>query len=410
MAKMMVNDDVEFRKRFREEGADWMRHLVKETVQSLMSADADARCGAGYGERSDERSNSRNGYRSRAWDCQAGSIDLQVPKLRSGSYFPHWLLEPRRRVDRALHQVVAECYVTGVSTRRVDKLVQTLGIDGIDKSQVSRIAKDLDVKVEEFRNRPLTGSPYRYVWIDALYIKAREGGRTVSVAVGIASAVNHDGKREIIGVDTFTSETGAAWTAFLRSLVARGLHGVQLVISDCHEGLKGAIAACLPGASWQRCRTHFMRNLLSHAPKKSHDFVATLVRSIFAQNDPDAAKSQFEAVVTQLERACLQKAAHVLAEARDDLLAYTAFPTQHWKQIWSNNPQERLNKEIRRRTDVVGIFPDRDAIVRLVGAVLAEQNDEWEVSRCYMTFNHEITRQLDTRLASAQSARSGKKR
>lgn len=406
MATTKMNDSMEFRKRFEEDGGDWMRHIVQQTVQSLMAAEADTQCNASYGERTEERSNSRNGYRSRPWDTRAGSIDLQVPKLRSGTYYPHWLLEPRRRVERALHQVVAECYVTGVSTRRVDKLVQMLGIDGIDKSQVSRISKELDQRVEEFRNRPLDGSPYRYVWIDALYIKSREGGRTVGVAVLVATAVNEAGQREIIGLDTCTSETGAAWTAFLRGLVARGLSGVQLVVSDCHEGLKSAIAACLPGASWQRCRTHFMRNFLSHVPKKNHDMAATLVRSIFAQNSEDAARAQFAVVCEQLERAGLDKAADVLGDAREDLLAYTTFPTQQWKQIWSNNPQERLNKEIRRRTDVVGIFPNRDAIIRLVGSVLAEQHDEWQVSRCYMSFTHETTKALDKRLLQDQTAKS----
>jgi transposase-like protein len=403
MAKTTMSDNSTLRKIFDEGGADWMRHLVEQTAQTLMNADADNQCGAAYGERSEERTNSRNGYRIRPWDSQVGSMDLQLPKLRTGTYFPHWLLEPRRRVDRALHQIVAECYVTGVSTRRVDKLVQALGIDGIDKSQVSRIAKELDGRVEEFRNRPLTGSPYRYVWIDALYIKAREGGRTVSVAVGVATGVNDAGHREIIGIETFTSETGAAWTAFLRSLVARGLTGVQLVISDCHEGLKGAIAACLPSASWQRCRTHFMRNLLCHERKKSHNLVATLVRSIFAQTDRPSTAAQFEAVCLHLERAGLEKAAEVLGDSRDDLLAYSAFPTQHWRQIWSSNPQERLNKEIQRRTDVVGIFPNRESNVRLVGAVLAEQNDEWEVTRCYMTFGHETTKLLDSEVAGRQS-------
>lgn len=406
MAMTKVNDSAEFRKRFEEEGSDWMRHMVQQTVQSLMAADAEVQCGAGYGERSGERTNSRNGYRPRPWDTRAGSIELQVPKLRTGSYYPHWLLEPRRRVERALHQVVAECYVTGVSTRRVDKLVQMLGIDGIDKSQVSRISKELDERVQEFRNRPLESSPYRYVWIDALYIKSREGGRTVGVAVGIATAVNEAGQREIIGLETFTTETGAAWTGFLRGLTARGLRGVQLVISDCHEGLKNAIAACLPGASWQRCRTHFMRNLMSHVPKKSFDMAATLVRSVFAQNSEEAARTQFAAVCEQLERVGLHKAADLLGDAREDLLAYTAFPTQHWKQIWSNNPQERLNKEVRRRTDVVGIFPNREAIVRLVGAVLAEQNDEWQVSRCYMTFAHETTKELDKKLLISETAKS----
>ena len=271
----------------------------------------------------------------------------------------------------------------GVSTRKVDRLVRSLNVDGISKSQVSRIAGELDESVKAFRERPLDGGPYRYIWLDATVLKAREGGRVVNVATLIAVGVNAEGKREILGIDVNTTETGAGWLAFIRGLVARGLEGVELAISDAHSGLKDAIASALPGASWQRCRTHFMRNLLTRVPKKAHGAVATIVRSIFAQPDTDAVHSQFCRVVDQL-RDKFDKAATCLEEAADDLLAFAAFPKAHWKQIWSNNPQERLNKEIKRRTDVVGIFPNREAIIRLVGAVLAEQHDEWIVARRYM--------------------------
>jgi transposase-like protein len=260
---------------------------------------------------------------------------------------------------------------------------------------VSRISVELDARVEEFRNRPLDGTSYSYVWIDALYIKVRDGGRIANVAVAVATAVNSRGNREIIGIDTFTNEDGSAWTAFLRSLVARGLRGVELVISDCHVGLKLAIAAVLPGATWQRCRTHMARNVLTHVPKNAQDMVATLVRSVFAQPDAKAVKAQYQRVIEQLEQVGLKKAAAILEDAENDLLAFCAFPKTHWRQIWSNNPQERLNKEIRRRTDVVGIFPNRESVIRLVGAVLAEQHDEWQVSRCYMTFSKDAVAPLD---------------
>ena len=314
-----------------------------------------------------------------------GTVDLQVPKLRRGTYFPDWLLQRRRRAEQALEQVVVESYVLGVSTRRVDGLVKALGIDGIDKSQVSAMSTSLDARVREFRERPLDSSPYPYVWVDALYMKVREGGRIVSVAVAVASGVNNLGKREIIGLDTFTNEDTEAWTRFLRGMVERGLCGVDLVVSDAHLGLKAAIDAVLPGSSWQRCRTHAMRNLLSYVPKHTQEVVATLVRSIFAQPDATAVRQQFDRVVAQLERSKFYRAAEVLSNCKEDLLAFTSFPKRHWRQIWSNNPQERLNREIRRRTDVVGIFPNRESIIRLVGSVLAEQHDEWLVSRRYMT-------------------------
>ncbi len=362
---------------------DVLRELVKVFVERLMAEQADAICGAPYGERSEDRVNKRNGYRARAVDTRVGTIEVGIPKLREGSYFPGWLVEPRRRAERALVAVVAECYVRGVSTRRVDGLVRTLGIEGISKSRVSEMAKDLDETVTAFRNRPLDAGPYTYVWIDALTQKVREAGRIRNVAALVATGVNAAGYREILGLDVVTSEDGAGWTAFLRGLVARGLHGVRLVVSDAHPGLKDAIASTLPGASWQRCRTHFLRNLLTRVPKSAGPFVATLVRSIFTQPDAEAVWAQFHRVIDQLQEK-FPAAAEMLDEAGPEILAFSSFPQAHWKQIWSNNPQERLNKEIRRRTDVVGIFPNRDAAIRLIGAVLAEQHDEWQVVRRYM--------------------------
>jgi putative transposase len=379
-----IEDLEEFRKQLEGADVDLLREMVKVFAEQLMGADADALCGADYGERSPERVNRRNGYRERAWDTRAGTIALAVPKLREGTYFPEWLLEPRRRAERAFVQVVAECYVRGVSTRRVEGLVRQLGIERISKSRVSEMATELDEAVESFRTRPLDGGPYTYVWLDALTQKVREDGRIVNVAALVATGVNAAGFREILGLDLVTSEDGAGWLAFVRSLVARGLSGVRLVISDAHPGLVDAISSTLPGATWQRCRTHFLRNLLAKVPKSAGPFVATLVRSIFAQPDAEAVWAQFHRVVEQLgER--FPAAAEMLADAGPDILAFTAFPQTHWKQIWSNNPQERLNKEIRRRTDVVGIFPNRAAAIRLVGMVLAEQHDEWQVVRRYMS-------------------------
>lgn len=371
------------RKHLDEDDNDLVREMVKAFAERLMSADADAVCGAGYGEVSPERVNSRNGYRDRRWDTRAGTIELAVPKLRSGSYYPDWLLEPRRRAEKALVAVVADAYLRGVSTRRVDKLVQTMGIEGISKSQVSRMAAELDEMVTEFRNRPLDNGPYTYVWADALTQRVREGGRIVNVAVVIAVGVNTDGHREVLGVDLITAEDGAGWLAFFRSLIARGLSGTALVISDAHEGLVGAVGATMQGATWQRCRTHYLRNLLTKVPKASQTMVATLVRTIFEQPDKESVWAQHARVVDQLAEQFPVAAEH-LADAANDVLAFTAFPKAHWRQIWSNNPQERLNKELRRRTDVVGIFPNRDAVIRLVGAVLSEQHDEWAVTRRYM--------------------------
>jgi putative transposase len=364
---------------------DLARAMLKSFAEVLMSAEASAMCGAGYREVSEERVNSRNGYRlPRAWDTRAGTIMLDIPKLRSGSYFPDWLLHPRRRAEQALISVICQAYVEGVSTRRVDDLVKAMGIEGISKSQVSDMAAELDAKVAEFRNRPLDAGPYRYLWIDALTQRVREGGRVVNVSATIACAVNADGIREIIGFDVVTTESTEAWREFLRGMVARGLTGVELVISDAHGGIKAAIAEVLSNATWQRCRTHFMANLATKVPKSSWPGVAALVRSIFEQPDRDATWNQLGDVVDRLTAAGFTQIAEVVLDAADDILAHTAFPVEHWTKIRSNNPQERLNKEIRRRTDVVGIFPNRAAVIRLVGALLAEQNDEWAIGRRYM--------------------------
>jgi putative transposase len=366
-------------------GGDLLAAMVKTFAETLMSAEASAVCEAGYGERAEERTNSRNGYRERRWDTRAGSIELAIPKLRRGSYFPGWLLEPRRRPEQAMVSVVAESYLLGVSTRRVDDLVKAMGIEGISKSEVSRMAAELDARVGEFRSRPLDAGPYRYLWIDALTQRVREGGRVVLVSVVIATAVNADGQREIVGFDVVTTEDTASWTAFLRGLVDRGLAGVELVISDAHGGIKAAIGAVFSGASWQRCRTHFMANLCSRVPKAKWPMVATLVRSIFEQPDRAATWAQLADVVDKLTVAGFDDAAGFLLDASDDILAFSAFPVEHWPKIRSNNPQERLNKEIRRRTDVVGIFPNRGAVIRLIGALLAEQTDEWAVTKRYMS-------------------------
>jgi putative transposase len=370
------------RKQVEEDAPDPLRSALREMVNALMNAEASSVCGAGYGERSAERSNQRNGYRERTLDTRMGTIELQIPKLRHGTYFPGWLLEPRRRAEKALTSVIAEAYLQGVSTRRVEDLVQSLGIEKISKSQVSVLAQELDHTVKSFRERPLTEG-FRYLWLDALVLKSREGGRIVNVACLVAVGVNEDGHREVLGLDVVTVEDGAGWLAFLRGLKARGLKGVALVVSDAHVGLREAVASVLPGASWQRCRTHFMRNLLTRVPKAAQGFVATLVRSTFAQPDAESVREQHRRVVEQLE-ARFPDAARMLAEA-EELLAFTSFPKEHWRQIWSNNPQERLNREIRRRTDVVGIFPNREAILRLVGAVLCEIHDDWAVVRRYMT-------------------------
>ena len=361
---------------------DFLREAMGVLVQAIMEAEVAVQIGAEHGERSPSRLTQRNGYRPRPWDTRVGTLELQIPRVREGSYFPT-LLEPRRRSERALLAVVQQAYVEGVSTRKVDALVKSLGCEGISKSQVSRICQELDQVVESFLGRPLDGGPYPYLWLDALTQKVREEGRIVNVSVVVATAVNTEGKREILGMDVGTSEDGAFWLGFLRSLVARGLSGVQLVTSDAHQGLKDAIATVFGEACWQRCRTHFMTNLLSKVPKRAQPWVATMIRTIYQQPSPEEVHAQHQRVVAQLEER-FPEAAGRLEEAGADILAFTAFPVAHWKQVWSNNPQERLNKEIRRRTDVVGIFPNRAAVQRLVGAVLAEQHDEWQVGRRYL--------------------------
>jgi putative transposase len=362
---------------------DLLRSLLTTFINTLMSAEADAVCGATYGQTSPERTNTRNGYRHREFDTRAGTLDVAIPKLRSGSYFPDWLLERRRRAERALTTVVATCYLLGVSTRRMEKLVETLGITRLSKSQVSVMATELDDAVEAFRTRPIDQGPYTFLAADALVLKVREGGRVVNVHALLAVGVNSDGHREILGLHVTSSEDGAGWLGFFRDLTARGLTGVALVTSDAHRGLVDAIGATLPGASWQRCRTHYAANLMSATPKSSWPWVRALLHSVYDQPDSASVHAQFDRVLDALGEKLPKVAAH-LDSARADVLAFTAFPKEVWRQIWSNNPQERLNREIRRRTDVVGIFPDRTALIRLVGAVLAEQHDEWTEGRRYL--------------------------
>ena len=363
---------------------DLLRELLTSFINTLMSAEADAVCGAAYGTSSPERTNRRNGYRGRDFDTRTGTLELEIPKLRTGTYFPEWLLERRKRAERALTSVVATCYLLGVSTRRMDKLVQSLGITTLSKSQVSEMAKDLDGQVEEFRTRSLADAgPFTFVAADALVLKVREGGRVVPVHALVATGVDADGHRQILGIQVTTSEDGAGWLAFFRDLVARGLSGVRLVTSDAHAGLVAAISATLPGAAWQRCRTHYAANLMSATPKSSWPWVKALLHSVYDQPDADAVNAQFDRIVDALTGKLPAVADHLEA-ARADILAFTAFPKEVWRQIWSNNPNERLNREVRRRTDVVGIFPDRGAVIRLVGAVLAEQHDEWIEMRRYL--------------------------
>ena len=362
---------------------DLLRSMVQTFAEALMGAEADAVCGAAYGERSDERRNTRNGYRRREWDTRAGTIDLAIPKLRAGSYFPDWLLERRRRAEAALVTVVATSYLLGVSTRRMEKLVETLGITRLSKSQVSEMARDLDAQVEAFRTRPLDAGPYTFVAADALVLKVRENGRIANVHALLATGVNAEGYREILGLHVTSAEDGAGWLGFFRDLAARGLSGVALVTSDAHRGLTEAIGATLPGASWQRCRAHYAANLMSVTPKSAWGWVRALLHSVYDQPDSESVHAQLGRVLDALDSKLPAVAAHLDA-ARADILAFTAFPKAIWRQIWSNNPQERLNREIRRRTDVVGIFPGRDSLIRLVGAVLAEQHDEWAEGRRYL--------------------------
>lgn len=359
---------------------DVLRQMIQFVAQRLMDMDVETLCGAGYDVKSSERANSRNGYRDRLWDTRAGSIDLKIPKLRAGSYFPPFL-EPRRTAEKALAAVIQEAYVQGISTRSVDELVKALGMSGISKSQVSRLCTEIDERVGAFLNRPIEGD-WPYLWIDATYVKVREAGRIVSVAVIIAVGVNTDGVREVLGMAVGPSEAEPFWTSFLRALTRRGLRGVRLVISDAHEGLKAAVAKVLK-ATWQRCRVHFMRNALAHAPKGQRQTVAALIRTAFAQETETDARRQWRVVADQL-RARLPKLAKLMDEVEADVLAFMTFPKAHRLQIHSTNPLERLNAEIKRRTDVVGIFPNEAAITRLIGALLLEQNDEWQLQRRYM--------------------------
>lgn len=356
---------------------DRIRVATETLYQELIDAEATAFIGAGPFERTSERITQRNGTRPRVLTTTAGDLDLTIPKLRAGTFFPA-LLERRRRVDQALFAVVMEAYLHGVSTRKVDDLVKALGADsGISKSEVSRICAGLDAEVAQFRDRTLSSLDYPYVFLDATYVKARVNHRIVSQAIVVAVGVAADGRREVLGFDVGDTENEGFWTAFLRSLKARGLDGVKLVMSDAHSGLKKAIGTVFQGASWQRCRVHFMRNVLSAVPKGSQEMVASIIRTIFAQPDRDHIHSQFREVTAMLKRSH-PKVAVMLDEARHDLLAFASFPQRHWRQIWSTNPLERVNKEIKRRTDVVGVFPNPAALLRLAGAVLVEQHDEWE--------------------------------
>lgn len=385
------------RKAQMHEDADFLREGVRVLSQALMELEVSEQLGANKHERTEGRKGYRNGYREREWDTRVGTVELSIPKVREGSYFLS-LLDPRKRAERALVAVVQEAYVQGVSTRKVDDLVKSLGMTGISKSQVSRLCQELDEEVERFLNRPLEGE-YPYVWLDATFVKARQNHRVVSQAVVIAIGVNAEGVREVLGLDVGPSEDGAFWLGFVRGLVARGLKGVKLVIRDSHEGLKAAIASGLTGASWQRCRVHWLRNLLSYVPKAEQQLVAATVRTVFAQPTPELTQEQYRRVADTF-RVRYPRLAALMDDSEEDVLAYTGFPIAHWRQVWSNNPLERVNKEIKRRTDVVGIFPNEGAVIRLVGGVLAEQHDEWQVSRKY--FSAESLRQLYEAAATEQ--------
>ena len=379
----MTNDKIALRE-LLEKGSDagFLREMIGFAAQRLMELEAEELCGAAHGERTAERRNQRNGYRDRDWQTRAGAVELRIPKLRRGRYFPAFL-EPRRIAEKALTAVIQEAYVQGISTRSVDDLVKAMGMEGISKSQVSRLCSEIDERVQAFLERPLEGD-WPYVWLDATYVKARRGHHIVSVAVIIAVGVNSDGRREVLGMTVGHSEAEPFWVEFLRSLARRGLRGVKLVVSDAHEGLKAAISKIL-GATWQRCRVHFMRNALAYAGKTQRRIVAAWIGTAFAQNDAEAARKQWREVADQA-RPRVPRLAALMDDAEADVLAYMNFPAQHRAKLHSTNPLERLNGEIKRRSDVVGIFPNEAAVVRLIGALLLEQHDEWTVQRTrYMT-------------------------
>lgn len=361
--------------------ADFLREMIGFAAQRLMDLEVGGLTGAAYGEKNPERLAQRNGYRERDWETRAGTVELRIPKLRKGSYFPGFL-EPRRLAEKALTAVIQEAYIQGISTRSVDDLVKAMGMSGISKSQVSRLCQEIDERVKAFLDRPIEGD-WPYV-IDAAYLKVRQAGRVVSVAVTIAVGVNSDGRREVLGMAIGASEAEVFWTDFLRGLARRGLRGVKLVISDAHEGIKAAVSRVF-SATWQRCRVHFARNALAHAGRSGRRVVSAFIATAFAQETAGAAKTQWRKVADQL-RPTVPKLAKLMDTAEEDVLAYMSFPPQHRTKLHSTNPLERLNGEIKRRTEVVGIFPNEDAITRLVGAILLEQNDEWAVQRArYMT-------------------------
>jgi transposase-like protein len=369
--------------------SDFLRESVQIMMQMLIELEAGQQIGAGRYERKPGRVTYRNGYRTRLWETRVGEVPLRIPKLREGTYFPS-LLEPRKRSEKALLAVIQEAYVKGVSTRKVDDLVQAMGLSGVDKSKVSRITKNLDELVQDFRHRPLEDE-YPYAWLDALYLKVRQNHRVVSLAVVVAVGVTHEGERTVLGFDVGASEEEAFWLEFLRSLVKRGLKGVQLVISDAHQGLKAAVSTVFAGGSWQRCRVHFVRNVLAHIPKGDKAMMAAAVRTIFAQPDRKAAGQQLRYVAETISTRW-PKASQLLLSAEEDVLAFMAFPRVHWTRIYSTNILERLNKEVKRRTKVVEIFPDTSSVIRLVGTLLAEADDEWQIRRRY--FSKESMSQL----------------